>query len=48
MSAPLLFVVSGIWLYVAAKAGIDLDWKNLLVYGGIFLTNTGLAFHALH
>lgn len=44
----LLIVISVMWAVLSWKAFEIGDWKNLLVYGGIFLTNTGLALHALH
>jgi hypothetical protein len=48
MNAPILFIISAAWLLVTCNAMFDVDYKNILVYGGIFLTNTGLALHALH
>lgn len=44
MSWQLIGAVSLVWLAVTVKAALARDWYNLMVYGGIFFTNTGLMF----
>ena len=46
MNWQLLGLVSCVWLYVTITAGVKMDWLNVLIYGGIFMTNTGLAMNA--
>lgn len=46
MSWKILAFISVLWFITTSNAVYAADWKNVMIYGGIFLTNTGLAWTA--
>lgn len=48
MGWQFLGLISLLWLVPTVIAITNLDYNNILVYFGIFLTNTGLMLHAVH